>query len=59
MVNHTAERMYGAARLMLNPGRVIDKFLDWIEEHGGIAVVEAVQSGGLPSDKTREITAAP
>ena len=50
--------MYGAARLMLNPGRVIDKFLDWIEEHGGIAVVEAVQSGGLSSDKTREITAA-
>ena len=32
MISRTAEQMWGAALLMLNPGCLIDKFLDWLEE---------------------------
>jgi hypothetical protein len=31
MMIKTAERMWGAA-LLMSPGYLIDKFLDWIEE---------------------------
>jgi hypothetical protein len=35
MMIELVEQLWGAAQLMLNPGYVIDKFLDWIEELGG------------------------
>ena len=36
MVNQIVEQMRDAARLMLSPGCLIDKFLDWIEELSGV-----------------------
>jgi hypothetical protein len=35
MISRTAEQMRGAALLMLNPGCLIDKFLDWLDEWSG------------------------
>ena len=32
MIGKTAERIWGAALLMLNPGELVDKFLDWVED---------------------------
>ena len=39
MVNHTVEQMWDAARLMLSPADLIDKFLDWIDERSCVDVV--------------------
>ena len=35
MINQTAERLWGAGLLMLNPARLIDRFLDRIEMLSG------------------------
>jgi hypothetical protein len=32
MISKTAEQMWGVALLMLSPGYLVDKFLDWVEE---------------------------
>ena len=41
MIVRTAEATWGAARLMLSPGHLIDKFLDWLEElRGAMALAE-------------------
>ncbi len=44
MVNQISKQVWGAARLMLDPGRLIDKFLDWIENVSGVAAVAAAQA---------------
>jgi hypothetical protein len=36
MIVRTAEATWGAAQLMLNPGYLIDKFLDWLDEVGDV-----------------------
>jgi hypothetical protein len=40
MIVRTAEAMWGAARLMLSPGYLIDKFLDWLDEVNGMLLLE-------------------
>ena len=44
MMIKTAEQMWDAALLMLSPGCLIDKFLDWIEELS-VAMVPARTDG--------------
>jgi len=39
MGNQIVEKIWGAARLMLSPGYLIDKFLDWIDERSCVDVV--------------------
>jgi hypothetical protein len=40
MMNQLAERI-GVAALSMSPGRLVDKFLDWLEElRGAMALVE-------------------
>ena len=51
MMIKTAEQMWGAALLMLSPGCLIDKFLDWLEELRG-AMVPA-QIDGLAGNAER------
>jgi hypothetical protein len=44
MISKTAEQMWGAALLMLNPECLIDKFLDWIEELSGAMLPAQVEA---------------
>ena len=53
MMTKTAEQIWGAA-LLLSPGYVIDKFLDWLEEMN-VAMVPA-QVGGLAKREVRAET---
>jgi hypothetical protein len=41
MMNQTAERMRDAGLLMLSPGCLVDRFLDWVEQLGGAIMVPA------------------
>ena len=41
MISKTAERMWGVALLMLSPGYLIDKFLDWVAEFRPVYVDRA------------------
>jgi len=52
-VIHIVEWMCGAARLMLNPARLIDKFLDWLEEARAVLLIDAAHGSGLASSETR------
>ena len=40
MIVRTAEMIWGAARLMLSPGHLIDRFLDWLDEVNGMLMLE-------------------
>jgi hypothetical protein len=53
MVNQTVEQMWGAARLVLSPGHLIDKFLDWIEELSGASATAAAQGDRLMISEVR------
>ena len=40
MIVRTAEAAWGTACLMLSPGYLIDRFLDWLEEVSGVLMLE-------------------
>lgn len=49
-MNQLAERMWDAA-LSMSPGRMVDKFLDWLDElRGAMALVE---TDGLARNELR------
>ena len=44
MIVRTAEATWGVARLMLSPGYLIDKFLDWLDEMNGMLMLERISN---------------
>jgi len=48
MIVRTAEANWGTIRLMLSPGYLIDKFLDWLDEVSDMLLLERLsdQQGG-------------
>ena len=51
MMNELTERMWGVARSTPSLGNLIDHFLDWIEELGGLMAPAAID--GLVCSKVR------
>ncbi len=58
-MNHTLEQLRGAVRLLLDPARLVDKFLDWIEELSEHIALEIAHADGSASGETRRLGVAP
>ena len=56
---HTIERLHGAARRLLDPACLIDKFLDWVDELSDQIAIDVTHPDSSANGEADGLTAAP